>query len=207
MNGGGLSAASSFTLNSNRSLALIGNGSLDAAAGQTLTYAGYAAGFGALSKTGAGTLALNAATSTAGFTLSAGTLQVGNAGALGKGLLTLAGGTFDNATGSALTLTGNNAQAWTGDFTFTGTNNLNLGTGAVTLTGNRTATVSGNTLTVGGLVTGSSSTLTKAGAGNLVLNGAVNLGGLAVSAGTLSFGSSVSAVTVPALTGTGGTIS
>jgi autotransporter-associated beta strand protein len=144
-----------------------------------------------LIKAGAGTLALNAAnTFTGGVTLSAGILDIGNATALGgaAGTFTITAGTFDNLSGGALALTNNNPLAWNGSFTFTGTNSLNLGTGAVTLNANPTVTVTANTLTVGGIISGAN-TLTKAGAGTLVLNGANNFtGGVTLTAGILDIG-------------------
>src|SRR5207249_7023697 len=108
------------------------------------------------------------------FTLNAGTLNIGNASALGDASNTfvITGGTIDNSSGSALTIS-NYAQTWTGNFTFTGTNNLNLGTGNVTLNANPTITTTAGTLTVDGAIAdGSGTSLTKAGAGTLLLTGA-----------------------------------
>ena len=57
-----------------------------------------------------------------GVTLSTGTLDINNAGALGTGTFTIdAGTTIDNTSGAAITLSTNNAQIWNGSFTFTGT--------------------------------------------------------------------------------------
>src|SRR4029077_18849597 len=89
--------------------------------------------------------------------------------------------------GGAITLSNNNAQAWNADFAFTGTQNLNLGTGAVTLGASRTVTVNGSTLTVGGVISGSGFSLTKAGSGTLTLSGAnTYTGGTTLNAGTLN---------------------
>jgi len=129
---------------------------------------------GILNKAGTGALTLNAAaTHIGGTTLTAGTLNLGIAGAVGTGTLTLAGGTLDNTSGSAMTLAGNPAQSWSGNFAFTGTNDLDLGNGAVNLTANRAVTVTANTLTAGGVIgdTGGDFGLTKAGAGTLYLSG------------------------------------
>ncbi|MFA6094751.1 MAG: autotransporter-associated beta strand repeat-containing protein [Candidatus Paceibacterota bacterium] len=137
----------------------------------------------------AGTLILvSSNTITGGVTLNAGTLRINSAGAIGTSTLTIGGGTIDNTSGSPITLSNNNAQSWNGDFTFAGTNDLNLGTGTTTLTANRIVTVNGasSTLTVGGVITGAYS-LTKTGAGGLVLDG-VNtyLGGTTLASGTLT---------------------
>ena len=110
--------------------------------------------------------------------------------AIGTGTFTINGGTIDNTSGGSITLSNNNVQTWGGDFTFTGTNALNLGTGAVTLSANRTVTVSASTLTVGGAIGGAFS-LTKAGAGNLILSGANTFsGGVTLSSGILYINSS-----------------
>jgi fibronectin-binding autotransporter adhesin len=134
----------------------------------------------ALIKTGAGafTLAGNN-THSGGTTLSAGQLNINNAGALGaaSSVFTINGGTMDNTTSNAITVANNNPQVWNGDFTYAGSvTNLNLGTGAVSKPGNLQVTVNGNNLTVGGVISGSGS-LNKAGAGTLTLLGNNNFGG------------------------------
>src|SRR5207247_1602599 len=112
---------------------------------------------GAITKSGSGVLTLSGAnTFDSGVTLSAGQLNINNAQALGTvaGTFTISGGTIDNTSGGSIT-TLNYPQAWNGDFTFTGTNALNLGTGAVAMNASRQATVSASTLTVGGVISGS----------------------------------------------------
>lgn len=190
-----------FTGNSSLNLGtgtvnLSGNRSI-AVNGSTLTVGGViadgASNFG-LTKTGAGALTLSGnntfGSGAAGLTLSGGTLNLNDAGALGKGTFTIAGGTtIDNTSGAAITSNvNNNLQAWNGNFTFTGTNNLNLGTGNVTLSASPTVTVTGGNLTVGGALGGGNFSLTKAGAGILTLTGniATGSGGVNASAGTLS---------------------
>jgi autotransporter-associated beta strand protein len=148
-------------------------------------------GFGissaALVMNGAGKLTINNAnTYTGGTTVNAGTLVLGNANAIGTGLLTLNGGNLDSSV-SNLVNAGNNAQLWKSDFTFVGTESLNLGTGPVTLNGNRTVTVSANNLTIGGAIGGGAFNLTKLGTGTLILTtGSTFTGTLAVNAGTLA---------------------
>ena len=140
------------------------------------------AGSVGLTKAGAGTLTLTGAnTYTGGTTLTAGTLKLQNATALGDaaGALTITGGNLDSGTAN-LVISTNNAQNWNGDFGFTGTQNLNLGTGTVTMSAARTVTVAANTLTVGGVIGGTGLNaldITKAGDGTLLLTGAVTMSG------------------------------
>lgn len=165
---------------------------------------------GTNTNTNAGTLLLSGDNSaaTGGFTVFNGTLDINSPTALGTGKLTLNNGSnpvIDNTSGSAITLTTVTPQAWAGPFTFTGSNDLNLGTGAVTLSNSPTVTVTAGTLTVGGAIGGSAGTLTKAGAGKLVL-AATNTytGPTTISDGTLKVTGSLpsgSAVTVGSATG------
>ncbi len=143
-------------------------------------------GTGGLTKNGAGLLTLNGPNSySGGTTLAAGTLAVGNAGALGSGALTIAGGVLDAALPVTLS-TYVVPQAWNGDFAFGGSNPLNTGPGAVTLGGNRTVTVNGvNALTIGGPIgdNGGGYGLTKAGGGTLVLAGSNTYSGATTISG------------------------
>ncbi|MCX6896836.1 MAG: autotransporter-associated beta strand repeat-containing protein, partial [Verrucomicrobia bacterium] len=140
-----------------------------------------------LVKAGNGTLVLSGAnTFSGGLTNSAGTLKINNASALGTGKFTLAGGSIDNTSGSAIVNANNNVQAWNSDFTFFGASDLDLGTGAVALSANRTVTASAGNLTVGGVISGTAFSLTKVGSGTLTLSGANSFtGNLTNSAGTL----------------------
>jgi autotransporter-associated beta strand protein len=148
-------------------------------------YAGIISGAGgSIVKVGSGTLTLSGPnTFTGGVTLSAGTLTLGNPTALGAtpGGLTINRGGILNA--SAATVMGNNNPLTINtDFTFTGSAALGLGTGTVSLGTtpgpSRTITVSGNTLTLGGVISNGTDgttpaiSLIKAGAGALVLSGA-----------------------------------
>ena len=97
---------------------------------------GFGISSGSLLKNGSGKLTINNAnTYPSGTIVNAGTLQLGNANAIGSGLLTLNGGNLDSSVAN-LVNAGNNAQLWNSDFTFVGTESLNLGTGSVTLSGN-----------------------------------------------------------------------
>ncbi|MEZ0385476.1 MAG: beta strand repeat-containing protein, partial [Verrucomicrobium sp.] len=193
-----------FTFTGSSSIALgtgtitLGNNVQVSVGNNTLNAGGIISGAFALSKAGSGTLTLGGAnTFSGGMTLSAGTLNLGNASALGTGTFTIAGGTLNTA-GTNLTLSTNNTQLWNGNFTFTGSNSLNLGTGAVTLSANRQVTVTANTLTVGGGIGEASSglTFTKAGVGTLVLNGNnTYTGATTISGGVLIFGTGAGTVT------------
>ena len=142
---------------------------------------------------GTGSIALAGAnTYSGGTTLSAGQLDINNGGsssansAIGTGTLTLAGGTIDNTSSGDVTLSPTIAQSWNGNFTYAGSlHNLNLGTGAVTLGASQQVTVTANTLTVGGSISGPGLNLTKAGAGTLALSGGGTLGNLQPDMGTL----------------------
>lgn len=158
----------------------------------SLTVSGVIGGGFRLTKAGAGTLTLSGANTFSGTTLSAGVLNINNAQALGAvgSAFIITAGTIDNTSGAALT-TLSYPQNWNGNFTFTGTNSLNMGTGAVAMNANRTVTVNGNTLTVGGVISGAARRLTKAGAGTLTLSGANTFtGGVTLTAGTLNINNS-----------------
>lgn len=168
----------------------VGGTTVSSQTGQDLVLSGViSASGGTLSVTKIGTSMVtisNTNTFTGGATLSAGTLNINAAAALGaSGTFTISGGTIDN-TNTTLT-TNNYTLALNGDFTFTGTNSLNLGTGSVTLSASRQITASANTLTIGGTINHNTLTLTKAGAGTLSFGSqSVTLSGLTISAGTLT---------------------
>jgi len=168
----------------NAPITLNGPANITPAASTSLTFGGAISGAGkALTLSGAGAVTL-LATNTHGSTiLNAGTLNIGNDGALGSGALTISGGTL-TAIGGARALSANNSVSITGDFAFTGTNDLNLGVGSVNIIGARTITAGASTLSIGGIISGSG--LTKAGGGTLVLSGLNTYSGpTTINAGTL----------------------
>ena len=136
ISGGTLSARTSFTLNSNRGIALGPTSDIDVASGQTLSYGGIVAdnggGIGGLAKTGAGTLVFSGSNTYSGnATISGGVLSVGADNNLGGptsgivisggtlsanasftsnrsiALLPTSGSAVDVASGQKLTYTGN----------------------------------------------------------------------------------------------------
>lgn len=144
---------------------------------------------------------------TNGTTLTAGTLNLNNANAVGAGTFTINGGKIDTTNATAGLTGNNNAQIWGGNFEFKGTSSFNLGTGTVDLNGGtRTVTTTANTLTVGGII--SNGGLTKAGNGTLSLSGAnTYTGGTSISAGMLQFAKTNSmAATGTVGVGTGGVL-
>jgi fibronectin-binding autotransporter adhesin len=152
---------------------------------------------GAANSLGTGPLAINGGTLNASYPQSLASATLNNGGlldfagsnALGGVTLTIGGGSLDNSSGSALTLSGNSPQNWNGNFTFVGSNPLNTGSAAVSLGSSRTVTVNANTLTVGGVISGSGESLIKAGTGMLTL-GAANTytGTTTINGGTLQLG-------------------
>ena len=185
-------------LNANTALQGNGNG--------VFKFTGVVSGASGITKSGTSALTLSGSnTFSGGLTLSAGQLNIDNSQALGTGAFTISGGTIDsNVTGGAVSAvflplaavaspnnavvnTTNNAQNWNGSFTFTGTNALDLGTGAVTLGASCFVTVTANTLAAGGVISGATFGLTKAGTGTLLLSGANLYGGsTTINAGTLN---------------------
>jgi len=158
--------------------------------GQTVSFASSLASSntGGLTKLGAGTLALSAANNyRGGTTVTSGSLQIGNANALGTGGLTVNGGTFD--------LAGNSVSVPA--FSGAGGNVTNSVSGTSTLTANTsgTATYNGNIADGAGSVV-----LTNSGAGTLILGGSLTMTGLNASNGVtqLTQSGSIGAVNVAA---------
>ena len=157
----------SYTVNN--AVTLSGDPTFNVNTGLTTTWTGNisdGSAAGVLDKTGAGTLVLTATnTYSGGSALSAGTLMLGNASALGSGTLAMAAGTTLDFLGS---YTVNNAVTLSGDPTF------NVSTG---LTTTWTGSISDGTV---------AGVLNKTGPGTLVLTAANTYsGGTALSAGTV----------------------
>ena len=163
----------------------------------TISGSGNIAGSTALNKSGAAALTLATAnTYTGGTTISDGQLNINNGGsssansAIGTGPLTIAAAiTIDNTSGSDVIVQPAIVGNWNADFTYAGSaHSLNLGTGPALLSANRQITVSGQTLTVGGVISdgGNAYSLTKVGAGTLALAGANSYsGGTTISTGKI----------------------
>ena len=169
--------------------------SVDSTAGTTLALTGVISGTGSLTKSGTGTLILNAANNYTGATnINAGTVKV----TANNGLGSAAGGTTAGGTtvagGATLALDGSG-----GDFTYNTAEaiTLNGGTlsnvagsnsfaGAVTLGSTSSVdSTAGTTLALTGVISGTGS-LTKSGAGTLILStGNDYTGATNINAGTL----------------------
>ena len=171
-------------------------------------------GAGSVSVSGGGKVTLTGPnTYTGGTTLSAGQLNLNYGGsssansAIGTGPFTISGGALDNTSSGDVSLAPAIVQNWNGDFAYVGSvHNLNLGNGAVTLGAHRQVAVTNNALTVGGVIGdgGAGYTLTKTGAGTLVLSNANTFsGGTTLSAGTIQAGSSSALGTGPSQLGAG----
>ena len=127
-----------------------------------------------------------------GVQLNEGSLNLNHASAIGTGTFAIAAGTaLDNTSGSAVSLSTANVQSWNGDFTFTGSNSLDLGSGVAALSSDRIVTVSGSTLSVGG-ISGVGRSLTKEGAGTLTVGASTYSGSTTVNGGTLKANSATS---------------
>ena len=168
-----------------------------ATAGSYTFSGGPITGTGGLNMFGGTVTLSNANTYSGGTNLTAGLLNINygspavtTSSAIGTGVLTISGGSLGNTSGGDVTLGTNNAQNWNGNFTYVGSgHNLNLGTGAVVMTGTPQVTVTANTLSVGGVISGATAGLVKAGAGTLLLAGSNTYGGgTTISAGTLQLG-------------------
>jgi autotransporter-associated beta strand protein len=134
----------------------------------TLTVNAVVSGSAMLNKTGGGTLVLNVGgTYTGGTQLIAGTLALGNGGALGTGILSVYGGQL-KAGGTV-----NNAINLLGNLVISDSSTLFL-TGSIWLQGNRLVTVAD---TQGVFMNGSvgAGVLSKAGPGWLALTGIANV--------------------------------
>ncbi|WP_233235904.1 autotransporter-associated beta strand repeat-containing protein [Bordetella sp. LUAb4] len=172
------------------------NGALTVAGSNDLTLGGVITGAGQLTKNGAATLTLNGAnTNSGGVVLNAGTLSLGNAGALGSGLLTVGGNAVLAAPNLVVTNgvrlgTGTTLGIQTGGGATTlgsATGNI-AGAGALALNDAGTLTVSGNNSYQGGTTLNAGRLLldsdTALGIGPLTVAGAATLDTTAAAAGT-----------------------
>jgi autotransporter-associated beta strand protein len=179
-----------FYVNNSGTLSLNGSGSLDmnlkvlilggtGVSGNIVIAQATAANAGSLIINTAGIVTLSAQNGhTGGTTLTAGTLNINHAkalGAVGSTFTINDGTTIDNTSTAAIVNGVANPITINGNFAFTGgsgtTHDLSLGTGAVALGGaTRTITANAGTLTLGGII--SNGGLIKDGAGTLTLSGA-----------------------------------
>ena len=186
-------------------------GSIEVVNAVTLTDSGTISGSGLFNKNGIGTLALSgsAATFSGTVNVNAGVLNVSNANALGattaviSGSSGVSGGAAYVQSGAALEVQGNIALGNSGGKTLylngSGISNggslrnvsgTNSNSGAVILQSNTTIGADAGSLTLSGAVSGTGSSLTKVGAGTLVLSGANTFtGSTTISGGTLQLGS------------------
>jgi autotransporter-associated beta strand protein len=173
-----------WTLTGNRTLTVSGTGIMTQGGG-----IGQSGGTYSFTKSGSGTLVLdNSDTYAGGTKLTAGVLEIGNAGSLGTGTFTWSGGTLE-ATGSAVSTS--NSFVMTGSLTVAGSLDLTMA-GSGTLSGNCTLTTTNTgTTSLSGVMaeSGGSRSFTKSGSGVLVLSGSNTYsGGTVLSGGTLSLG-------------------
>lgn len=192
LNGGTLENTTTMTLSANRGIALgASGGTLLTDAGTTLTYNGIAAGSGALTKAGNGTLILGGANTYTGATnITAGTLRLGagSAAPSASAVSVASGATFDvnsktatvgSLSGAGTTSLGSGALTAGGDNTSTDFSGVISGTGSLTKTGSGTFTLSGasaNTYTGATTVQNGTLELGKTGGVNAVGSSTVTIG-------------------------------
>ena len=194
--GGTLNTTATFTLDSNRGIALnAGGGTIETDAATTLTYGGIMAGSGTFDKTGTGTLILDGVNTYTGLTtVQAGTLEVTDANALGgtgSGTVVQSGATLEissiSADMAAEPLTVNGTGAGGVGSLFWTNSGLEEWTGDITLGSNATiANSSGSTMRISGDIDLNGSTLTvdTAALAGIINGGAISGMGNFIKEGT-----------------------
>ena len=192
INGGTLQLGNGGTTGSLQvSSAIVNNATLAFNRSDTLTqgvnFASTISGSGNVIQAGSGTTILSGSNSFSGGSIvSSGTLQIGNANALGSGALTVNGGTL-NLHGTDVSVPGLSGAGGTITNTLSGTSTL-------------TATIaSGTSNYAGNIADGTGGVaLTKQGSGKLILGGSLSMAGLNANSGVveLAQSGSIGAVTV-----------
>ncbi|HVE44129.1 MAG TPA: autotransporter-associated beta strand repeat-containing protein, partial [Gammaproteobacteria bacterium] len=189
-NGGTLDTVATFTLNANRGIALTAAGNFLVDPATTLTYNGIIAGSGALNKSGTGTLALGGINTYSGASnVNVGIVSVQNSAAFGSSsLVTVLSGAAVEINGSGFSIANNFNIAGTGvsnNGVIRNLANSNTISGNIVLSSSAAIGVDAGTLTLGGVVSGTS--LSKNGAGTLILSGNnTYTGSTTFNAGTLA---------------------
>jgi fibronectin-binding autotransporter adhesin len=153
--------------------------------GGTLTYGQVLTGSDQMLTVGGNVVLPNANSYDGGTILNAGTLAVGNNGALGDGPVLFNGGAIASADSSAHVLA--NPLLLNSNVTVGGTGNLTFSdTSETPLDDNRTFTITNPTTTFAQAFSGSGYSIIKAGGGTMVLSGASTYDGVTfISGGTL----------------------
>jgi autotransporter-associated beta strand protein len=152
------------------------------------------AGSVGLTKSGAGALTLSGANNFTGgtFSMSAGTLNIGNAAALNGSnqLRFTAAGTFDNTSGGSITLSGNPGFYTNYVVTFLGaadgSHNLNLGTGLPLFGISNFLNILAGEVTIGGSNPSAGAMWKKRGPGTLTVGGSYAGNGAIIESGPVN---------------------
>lgn len=182
IDGGTLAITTGFTLSTNRGMSLgptsgTGNGTINVASGQTLTYAGKVAdngGTGGLIKSGAGTLVLSGASTFTGLVaIDGGVVQVPNVSSNTAGAADHLGAVPGSPIANAITISNgatlrNTNTGTTGSFV-TANRGITIGAGGGVL--DLPDTAAGTQLIYNGIIAQGANPLTKTGAAILALSG------------------------------------